>query len=212
MRKWTLTISVFVIYTIISFYVKIIGENNIPGNLALLTLITNDRPQYLNSVMIIVSKYGREYFWLAIIILLWIFGEEKEKKVSMVMALGFIIAIILGELSKLLIAQPRPNISFHLISESPNDYSYPSGHALIVATGAIIALLTLPYIISIPLLLESISVSYSRIYLGVHWPIDIVGGWVLGLAIALLMNRINEKLDPFYKILIKIWNKLISNL
>lgn len=212
MRKWTLTISVFALYMIISFYVKIIGENNIPSNLALLTIVTNNRLQYLNNVMIIVSKYGREYFWLAIIILLWVFGEEKEKKVSILMALGFIIAIILGETSKLLIAQPRPNISFHLISESPNDYSYPSGHALIVATGAIIALLTLPYIISIPLLVESISVSYSRIYLGVHWPIDIVGGWILGLAIALLVYGINEKLDSLYKILIKIWNKLISNL
>jgi len=212
MRKWILTIVVFMLYIIISLYVKIMNENNIPGNLMLLTIVTNNRLQYLNNVMIIVSKYGRDYFWLFIIILLWIFGKEKEKKVSILMALGFIIAITLGETSKLLMAQPRPSVSFHLISESPNDYSYPSGHALIVATGGIIALLTLPYIISIPLLIESISVSYSRIYLGVHWPIDIVGGWILGLAIALLIDNINEKFDPLYKILIKIWNKLIPNL
>jgi membrane-associated phospholipid phosphatase len=210
MKKWILLVLVFMIYLIISFYVKVVNESNIPENLVVFQFITNNRLQYLNNFMILLSKYGREYFWTTVMILLWIFGKEKEKKSSILMALGFIIAIIFGELFKILIMQPRPDASFYLVPEKLNDYSYPSGHALIVATGSVIALLTLSLFIAVPLLIEAIAVSYSRVYIGVHWPIDIVGGWILGIAIALFMTLIYEKTDPIYYLLMRFWNKIIK--
>ncbi|MEM3832681.1 MAG: phosphatase PAP2 family protein [Thermoprotei archaeon] len=210
MAKSALSLLAFVFYLMFSFYVKIVNEPNIPENLVVFQFIISNRLQYLNDFMILLSKYGREYFWTFVVILLWVFGKEKEKKSSILMALGFIIAIIFGEFSKMLIMQPRPSVLFYLIPEKLNDYSYPSGHALIVATGAIIALLMLPLFVSIPLLIEAIAVSYSRIYIGVHWPIDILGGWILGIAIALFAVSMYEKIDPVYNLLIKTWNKIVK--
>lgn len=210
MRKRVLLVLMFIFYLIVSLYIKIVGESNVPENLVILQFVINNRLQYLNGLMILLSKYGREHFWILTMILLWIFGRDKEKRASLLMVLGFIIAIIFGELSKVIIMQPRPDVSFYLIPENLNDYSYPSGHALIVATGSVIALLTLSPLIAIPLFIEAVGVSYSRIYIGVHWPVDIIGGWILGATIALFAVEISKKIDPIYNLLIKIWYKITS--
>ena len=84
------------------------------------------------------------------------------------------------------------------------DFSYPSGHALIVSVGAIIVLMTLPYYVSIPLFVEALIVSYSRVYVGVHWPLDVLSGWILGIAIALTALKLEG-------LILRIYNKILGN-
>jgi undecaprenyl-diphosphatase len=98
----------------------------------------------------------------------------------------------LGGLLKLVYARPRPALVPHLVDVTSS--SFPSGHA----TDSAIVYLTLAallartvqqpamriYIIGVAILL-TLLIGVSRVYLGVHWPSDVVAGWTIGAAWAL---------------------------
>lgn len=100
---------------------------------------------------------------------------------------------LIGNLAKLVVARPRPDLVAHLVEVQT--YSFPSGHA----TSAAVTYLTLgallarvqprrrikAYIIGVALGL-TLLVGTSRVYLGVHWPSDVLAGWVLGAGWAML--------------------------
>ncbi len=185
--KWKYILSIYAIYIILSIVVKVTSEQNFPGNVLLYHAINSSQISFLNPIMVFLSEYGREYVWIPVTALLFIAGG-KYRRASIILASAFILAIVFGELSKYAVAQPRPFLvlsSYHLLVPEPHDFSYPSGHALIVGVGAVVLLLTVPYYISIPLTVEALLVSYSRVYVGVHWPLDVLAGWVLAIAISL---------------------------
>lgn len=143
----------------------------------------------LNGFFAMISLYGREYFWIPVVILMWVFGKAKEKKAALILVVVFIILIIVGLLLKQVYFRPRPFMTLSGITPLvpiDTDSSFPSGHALIVAGGAVIALLFLKKRYSIPLLIEAALVCYSRVYVGVHYPTDVLAGIFLGAGIALL--------------------------
>lgn len=72
----------------------------------------------------------------------------------------------------------------HLSHHPLRDYSFPSGHATAVFTLATILSLTFPWF-SLLLIPLSGAVGISRIYLGLHYPTDVVGGAVIGMAFAI---------------------------
>lgn len=92
---------------------------------------------------------------------------------------------------KSLFARPRPDLLAHL--DTTFDLSYPSGHA---AQNAAIYLLVALLIdrrllaIALPLVLL---IGVSRIILGVHWPSDVLGGWLEGAGFALIGVAIARK-------------------
>lgn len=99
---------------------------------------------------------------------------------------------ILSGQAKLLFARPRPALVDHLVEV--RGLSFPSGHA----TNSAIIYLTLAllvsqivtgrrtraYILGVAVLLTGI-IGISRVYLGVHWPSDVLAGWSIGTCWAL---------------------------
>ncbi len=163
-----------------------------------------------------LSLYGREYFWIPVVALIWILGGKDSKKAALLMVIVFIIIIIVGLSLKAIYYRPRPFLSISsaiVLLPKPMDSSFPSGHALIVIGGATVALLLLKKRYSIPLLIEALLVSYSRIYVGLHYPFDVLGGGLLGAAIALitysllydtrLFNRLFEYIEKIYGFIIR---------
>ena len=107
---------------------------------------------------------------------------------------------------KYIFQRPRPDIALRLIEES--GYSFPSGHSMncLVSYG-ILAYLLLRYcenrklakLLSIGLGLIIILIGLSRVYVGVHFPTDVIGGWSLGIAVLVAMMYAFEKFDGRYE-------------
>jgi undecaprenyl-diphosphatase len=71
----------------------------------------------------------------------------------------------------------------------PHDGSFPSGHAATSFAGATILSVAFPKLAPLLYLLAT-AVAFSRVYVGVHYPLDIVGGAVLGFLIATALRRL----------------------
>ncbi|MDE1854172.1 MAG: phosphatase PAP2 family protein [Thaumarchaeota archaeon] len=150
----------------------------------------------LNSVLVGASLYGREYFWISLVALMFLFGDRQTKMLALGLCGVFVVGVIAGEVAKDLVARARPWVYLaHLQSSQFNppvmripfdtDFSFPSGHALIVSIGAIYSLITFrrKWVAGL-LALEAAVVCVSRVYTFEHYPTDVLGGVLLGAAIA----------------------------
>lgn len=120
----------------------------------------------------------------------------KKRGYLLLIPVNSIFSVVSNNLIKFLIKRPRPNV-LRLVTET--NYSYPSGHAMISVLfyGTIITLLNrnnIKYrkIINIILMLIILLVGVSRIYLGVHYASDIIGGYLISTGILLFTKKENN--------------------
>lgn len=134
--------------------------------------------------------------------LLWAFGRRES---SFDLVVSVLITTVLVELIKLLVARERPfealdgtvqTISFYGLAES-SGYSFPSGHATRIFTVAAIVSLNVKYPVKALAFAIAAMVAISRVFLGLHWPTDILAGALLGIAAALAVARLLPGWKPY---------------
>jgi undecaprenyl-diphosphatase len=105
--------------------------------------------------------------------------------VFVVIAAAVLAADGIAGIVKLAVGESRPNEPDPLIV-IPHSHSFPSGHTATSFAGA--TALSLVYPRGTPaFLLLAAAIAYSRLYVGVHFPLDVAGGVVIGVVTALLL-------------------------
>ena len=155
----------------------------------------------MDKIMPIITLFGEGgIFWIAWAVLMLIIPKTRK------IGIGMIIALLLGLLVcnvtlKPLVQRIRPydlqeqdfGIYINLLIDRQHDFSFPSGHT-IASFEAAVVLLKNSKKMGIPALILAILVSFSRLYLYVHYPTDVIVSVILGTAFAFigcaLANRI----------------------
>lgn len=137
----------------------------------------------LNVIMTIIT-YSGEFgaVWIAAAIACLCF--KKTRKAGVAMAVALIIGGLFGSIIiKNVIARPRPftaNPDIQLIIPPPTSFSFPSGHTL-ASFGAASALFIQHRRLGAAALIYAALVGFSRLYMYVHYPTDVLAGCILGI-------------------------------
>lgn len=119
--------------------------------------------------------------------------SKKYRKMGFVMAMALIIDLILcNMLLKPLVARTRPfdvNTAVQLMISAPHDFSFPSGHTA-ASFAAVGAMYLTDFRYWKPFGALAVLIAFSRLYLYVHYPTDVLCGAVLGIVCALLAYRL----------------------
>ena len=140
---------------------------------------------FLDAILPWITYLGSGYVILVIAIAL--IAIKKTRKIGIESMVSFLIMlIVLNLILKNLVARDRPcwsNDTIDMLVKVPKDYSFPSGHSAVAAIMAIIVTANNKKA-GIPVIILALTVMFSRLYLYVHFPTDVLAGALIGFAIA----------------------------
>lgn len=162
---------------------KEIMKGDIIGYKVVSTFLISD---FATPIAKFITNFGGAIFLIILTILLLV--VLKNKKVGLSICTNLVVVTILNQLLKRLLQRPRPT-EFRIIEE--NGYSFPSGHSMVSMAfyGYLIYLIYrfvknkyLKWISIVLLSLLICLIGISRIYLGVHYTSDVLGGFLISIS------------------------------
>ena len=173
---------------------KEIMNGDIIGYKIISTLLISD---FATPIAKFITNFGGAIFLITLTVILFIL--IKNKKIGLSIFSNLVIITVLNQLLKRILQRPRPT-EFRIIEET--GYSFPSGHSMVsMAFYGYLIYLIYKYVknkyvkwISIVLLSILIcSIGVSRIYLGVHYTSDVLGGFLVSISYLILFISIVNK-------------------
>ena len=133
---------------------------------------------------------------------LFFIGDSNTKKTIILLATVIIFSDLLKDVIKELIGRLRPQDALEevrLVIGSEDGRSFPSGHTTVATVITTFVIYFSEKRAKLLMILYLLTVGYSRIYVGVHYPLDVVGGMLLGVSTSLglvaLYETVSSKTD-----------------
>ncbi|MBP2071301.1 undecaprenyl-diphosphatase [Thermoanaerobacterium butyriciformans] len=179
-------------YAIFQFINGFAGHNNI-----------------IDKVMIFIALYSPIIYGLLMVIQ-WFVGGDDGKKVSMDEFFAAVIALSANFIISRFYFEPRPFVSHkvNLLIKHPSDASFPSDH---LSGGSAITFTQIRgnKFIGVIMMLLTVLLLIARVYVGVHYPMDVIAGFIIGFLSSKLVKYLKGILIPFENYMLKIWHKFI---
>lgn len=146
------------------------------------------RKDWLTPVMKFITHLGDAgWVWIALAVILLV--RKKTREAGGVMALSMLLnMLITNVVVKRALARTRPYEvieGLERIIEAQSDFSFPSGHTACSFAGAVVIYMLCEKKYGIPAMVLAVLIALSRLYVGVHFPTDVLGGALVGTGAAL---------------------------
>ena len=151
----------------------------------------NLQSDFMDKFMPFITVFGDAgIFWMVISALFVIF--PKTRKTGLGMAFAMMIGLVVCNITlKPLVARIRPydlqaelGVTIRLLCDAQHDFSFPSGHTIASFEAAVVMLKNRK--LGIPAMILAVLISFSRLYLYVHYPTDVIASVILGTIFALI--------------------------
>lgn len=140
---------------------------------------------FMDRVMVFITSLGNSgALWIATALVM--LCSKKYRRTGVMLAVGLILSAVVGNvILKPAVARLRPfqlREGIELLIKAPHDFSFPSGHTLASVISASIIFMQHRRLGIVSVVVAAL-ISFSRLYLYVHFPTDVLAGIVLGIAI-----------------------------
>lgn len=170
--------------------------------------------QILDSIMPIFTHFGGFKFLILILIIVILYSHLKRnrtiKRIAVLTLIALLFSGLIAVILKHMIHEPRPFVSLdnvHLLISEDDPFSFPSGHT--ASTFAVVTFLVLNMkklakkhykIINVLLVIFVVLIPFSRMYVGVHFPGDVLAGGIIGIVCAVLINHFKSQILSIIKL------------
>jgi len=201
MRRSFLLVALLAVFATFGTLVEMGNDGPILFDVAWLSAMQALRTDDLTRVIRIVTDVGGAPLMVPLSIALFVLAWKRRSRRTAAFIAGALAgSAILNEALKNLFARPRPSVVERVYE--PYGLSFPSGHSQASMAFACTVVLvawrmkvsTKRYALGVFLL--PLIVGWTRTYLGVHYPTDVIGGWVLGAFWVVLLDAWYVRVDP----------------
>lgn len=185
-KFWIWFVLFIIVFVLVSITENVYNNDIMNIDVFMHDLVVNNlRSDYLTFIMLFITNFCNPIILLLLSLIILIFS--KDKKMGLIILINLFVSILLNLIFKGIIQRDRPLEDF-LIEES--GYSFPSGHSMV--SMAYYGLLMyfvfkkvddkeIKYIIIFLLGFLILLIGFSRIYLGVHYASDVIGGFLISI-------------------------------
>lgn len=155
------------------------------------------RNDFLTPFFVFITKLG-DVGMIWIVLTLVFVCNKKTRKAGVISAVALLLSLLFcNVLLKNLVQRVRPYEvidTLTILVERQKDFSFPSGHTSASFAAGIVFFRNLPRKFGVPAVILACLISFSRLYIGVHYPTDVICSIVLGGVLAFLSEQLYRKI------------------